>query len=267
MKKLFAIALTVFFLSSCNTPEVVYFRDLKHLQEEAVRQVNDIHIRPEDKLSIVVNSRDPQLTTLFNLPYTSQRIGASLSTGLVSFSGGTQGIMCYTVDSDGCIDFPVMGRLHIAGKKRDEIAAYIKSELISQNLVKDPVVTVEYAGLYFNVLGEVNNPGRYAFDRDHFTLLDALGMAGDLTINGQRDNITVIRENGASRTSYKVNLLSGQELFNSPVYYLQQNDVVYVEPNEYRARQSTVNDNTVRSAPFWISLASFLTTIGVLIFK
>ena len=180
---------------------------------------------------------------------------------------GNQGILCYTVDSNGNIDFPVLGSIHVVGMKREEIASYIKQELLRRNLVGDPVVTVDYAGLYFNVLGEVNKPGRYTFNRDHLTLLDAISMAGELTINGRRENVTVIRQSGNMCTSYKVNLMSADELYNSPVFYLQQNDVIYIEPNKYRARQSTVNDNTVRSASFWISLCSLLTTVGVLIFK
>jgi polysaccharide export outer membrane protein len=133
--------------------------------------------------------------------------------------------------------------------------------------VKDPVVTIEYANLGFNVLGEVNRPGRYIFDRDHLTILDAISMAGDLTIQGRRYNVFVMRKTGDMRTTYRVNLQSGKELLQSPAFYLQQNDVVYVEPNNYRARQTTVNGNNILSAPFWISVASLLTSIAVLIVK
>ncbi len=256
-------------LSSCHTPEVAYFKDLEHGQTESLEHLLDISIRPDDKLSIIVNSRDPQLTALFNLPYTAQRIGSTSSSNPQSNLTvmNNQGVLCYTVDRNGDIDFPVLGKIHVEGMKRDEIAQYIKQALLKRDLVKDPVVTVDYAGLFFNVLGEVNKPGRYTFDRDHFTLLDAIGMAGDLTINGQREDVTVIRESGNLRVSYKVNLLSGRSLYESPVFYLQQNDVVYVKPNGFRARQSTVNDNTVRSTSFWISMASLLTTVAVLIFK
>jgi polysaccharide export outer membrane protein len=129
------------------------------------------------------------------------------------------------------------------------------------------VVTVEYANLCFNVLGEVNKPGRYTFDRDHLTILDALSKAGDLTIQGRRENVFVMREEGNQRKTYRVNLLNGRELLSSPAYYLQQNDVVYVEPNDYRARQTQVNGNNVLAAPFWISVASLLTSVAVLIVK
>ena len=151
--------------------------------------------------------------------------------------------------------------------KREEIASYIKNELISKNLIKDPVVTVEFMNLAISVLGEVGKPGRYNIDRDKITLLDAISMAGDLTIYGKRDNVYVMRNEGGKQTSYRVNLLSAQDVYSSPAYYLQQNDVIYVEPNSVRARQSTVNGNNVRSTSFWISLASLLTTITVLFVK
>ena len=147
------------------------------------------------------------------------------------------------------------------------MAQVIKDQLVDKNLIKDPVVTVEYANLCFNVLGEVNKPGRYTFDRDHLTILDALSKAGDLTIQGRRENVFVMREEGNQRKTYRVNLLNGRELLSSPAYYLQQNDVVYVEPNDYRARQTQVNGNNVLAAPFWISVASLLTSVAVLIVK
>ena len=121
--------------------------------------------------------------------------------------------------------------------------------------------------LTISVLGEVGKPGRYNIDRDKITLLEAISMAGDLTIYGKRDNVYVMRNEGGKQTSYQVNLLSAQDVYSSPAYYLQQNDVIYVEPNSVRARQSTVNGNNVRSTSFWISLASLLTTITVLFVK
>ena len=151
--------------------------------------------------------------------------------------------------------------------KREEIAAYIKNELVTKNLVKDPVVTVEFMNLCISVLGEVNQPGRYSIDRDKITILDALSMAGDLTIYGQRQKVLVLRQEDDIQRVYGVNLTSGEHIYTSPAYYLQQNDVVYVEPNNVRSRQSTVNGNNVRSTSFWISLASLLTSIGILIFN
>lgn len=265
MKKniLMVWALTLLLLCSCAAPNVSYFNDLENGQTEKLLKTMDIRLRPDDKLSIVVKSKDPLLADLFNLPIYSHRVGYSQA----ALTNTSQQMSVYTVDKNGEIDFPVLGKLKVADKRRDEIAELIKSELINRNLIKDPVLTVEYANLSFNVMGEVNKPGRYIFDRDHLTILDAISMAGDLTIQGRRDNIVVMRETGDSRTIYRVNLQNGKELMQSPAFYLQQNDVVYVEPNAYRSRQTTVNGNNVLSASFWISVASLLTSVAVLIAK
>lgn len=255
-------------LSSCGTSkDVVYFQDMKPGETEiTLPEVQAITVQPEDKISIIVNSRDPQLTDLFNLPVVSRQLGQSLRTNGAS-TGTSQGISGYTVNADGDIDFPVIGKIHVAGMKREEIARFIKDKLISENLVKDPVVTVEFMNLCVSVLGEVNNPGRFSIDRDRLTVLDALSMAGDLTIYGNRYKVLVMRQEGDTQRVYGINLTSGEHVYSSPVYYLQQNDVVYVEPNSVKARQSTVNGNNVRSTSFWISLASLLTSIGILIFN
>ena len=265
---LLTLCLGVTLLSSCgSSKEVVYFQDLKPGETEIrLPEVKTITVRPEDKISIIVNSRDPQLTDLFNLPYVSRQLGQSLSTGNVTV-GTSQGVSVYTVNTDGEIDFPILGKIKVAGMKREEIAETIKNRLITENLVKDPVVTVEFSNLCISVLGEVNHPGRFRIDRDRITLLDALSMAGDLTIYGNRYKVMVLRQEGDVQRVYGVNLTSGNHLYTSPAYYLQQNDVVYVEPNEVKARQSTVNGNNVRSTSFWISLASLLTSVAILIFN
>ena len=254
-------------LSSCgSSKQVVYFQDLKLGETEfKLPEIKTITVRPEDKISIIVNSRDPQLTDLFNLPYVSRQLGQSLRTNGITVSNN-QGVSAYTIDTNGEIDFPVLGKMYVAGMKREEIAEYIKNELIKENLVKDPVVTVEFANLCISVLGEVNNPGRFSIDRDRLTVLDALSMAGDLTIYGNRYKVMVLRQEGDVQRVYGIDLTSGEHVYTSPAYYLQQNDVVYVEPNAVKARQSTVNGNNVRSTSFWISLASLLTSIGILIF-
>lgn len=260
---------TVWGLVACSTPaRITYFQDLRPGEsEQQVVAATEIKVRPGDKLSIIVNSRDPQLTQLFNLPYVTQQIGRGSTSTSSSSNATSQGVSGYTVDEEGMIDFPVLGKIEIAGKNREEIAAFIKEELLAKNLVKDPVVTVEYMNLCISVLGEVASPGRYSIDRDKVTLLDAISMAGDLTIYGKREKVLVLREENGVQRVYGVNLCSAEHLYTSPVYYLRQNDVVYVEPNNVRARQATVNGNNVRSTSFWISLASLLTTIAVLVFK
>lgn len=261
--KIIIVAASALFLGSCSTSkQISYFQDLRPGESElALAEPTEIKIQPKDKLSILVNSQDLRLSNLFNLPIVSQQIGQENS------SNSSRGISGYTVDSKGDIDFPVLGALHVQGMTREEVAAYIKKELQSHDLVKDPVVTVEFMNLTVSVMGEVNNPGRYNIDKDNITILDALSQAGDLTIYGKREKVLVLRNENGKQRVYGINLCSANHLYSSPVYYLQQNDVVYVEPNDTKARQSTVNGNNVRSTSFWISLASLLTTIGVLVFK
>lgn len=260
---MFIVAASVLVLGSCSTPkEITYFQDLRPGESELILAAPvEIKIMPKDKLSILVNSQDLRLTNLFNLAIVSQQVGQEIS------QNTSRGMSGYTVDSKGNIDFPVLGSIHIEGMTREEVAAHIKQELQSHDLIKDPVVTVEFMNLSVAVMGEVNNPGRYNIDKDNITILDALSRAGDLTIYGKREKVLVLRNENGTQRVYGVNLCSGDHLYSSPVYYLQQNDVVYVEPNNTRARQSTVNGNNVRSTSFWISLASLLTSIAVLIAK
>jgi len=260
-----AIMLMLLLLSSCAAPNVSYFNDLDNGQLQQIAQQADIRLQPGDKISIVVKSKDSQLSELFNLPITANRIGYTSSNS--SNYNYTGQMSLYTIDSQGEIDFPVIGKIKVGNMKREEAASYVKEQLITKNMVQDPVVTVEYGNLGFNVMGEVSRPGRYTFDRDHLTILDAISMAQDLTIQGRRDNILVIRETAQGRITYRVNLQSGKDLLQSPAFYIQQNDVIYVSPNAYRSRQTTVNGNNVLSASFWISVASLLTSIAVLIVK
>ena len=267
--RLFIFALLLL-LSSCDVSKrITYFQDIQDYQlatgtEE--QPTPEIRLRPEDKISIIVNTKVPELTTLFNLPYTARILGQS-SEYLGSNSQGCSG---YIIKVDGTIDFPVLGVVQAAGKTRDELSDYIKSELINRNLVNDPVVTVEFVNLQFSVMGEVKVPGSYKITRDHITLLDALSMAGDMNINGKRDNVLVLRPNPEGKLiAYIVDMRSFDKVQHSPAYYIHQNDYIYVEPNKKRANESTVNANTVQSASFWISvvslLASVATTISVLI--
>lgn len=257
-------ALALLFLGSCTTSrKVAYLQDVgTDVRRENTGQVA-VTVQPEDKISIVINSKNPELADMFNLPMMTHRIGQPMN----STYNYNQQVSSYTVDSNGNIDFPILGELHVAGLRREKIASYIKNELVRKNLVKDAVVIVEFLNMGVSVMGEVNRPGRFSIDRDHLTLLDAISMAGDLTIYGKRENVLVVRRENGGESFYRVNLCDSRSLYSSPVYYLRQNDMVYVEPNEVRARQSTLNGNNVRTASFWMSLASLLTTLGVLIFK
>lgn len=255
--RLIILSLAALLATACSAPKIAYLEDINSGQTVQIANVKNIRILPDDKISVLVNSHDPLLSNLFNLPYVTRQLGA-----IDNRSSYSQGLSGYTVDTEGNIDFPVLGKVHVAGLTRSEIAAKIKGELEGQNLVKDPVVTVEFLNLTVSVLGEVQRPGRFSIDKDRVTILDAISMAGDLTIHGKRQNVLVQRETDGQTTLYRVDLTKGSELYASPVYYLQQNDVVYVEPNAMKARQATVNGNNVRSTAFWFSLVSVLTSIA-----
>lgn len=266
-----AMTLSLLGVSSCSTPKnVAYFQDVTDSEVLPVGELKSITIRPGDKLSIIVKSKDPALSELFNLAVTASRVGAqSTPTGGASRSylTGNEGVGNYTVTPEGNIDFPVLGNLAVAGMTRSELAGFIKGELMGRNLLKDPVVTVEFMNMGISVLGEVASPGRYDVNLDNLTLLDALSLAGDLTIQGQRDNIKVMRREANGLHTYVVDLTNMEKTVSSPAYSLQQGDIIYVEPNGVKKRETSVNGNTALSASFWVSVASLLTSVAVLIFK
>lgn len=258
-KQIFLYLLTVIILSSCSTSKkIVYFQDEQIGSRQQIVKGGYITIQPQDQVSIIVSSKNPELANVFNLPRAAVSVGTTIS------SNQNGQILGYTVNEAGDIDFPVIGKIHIDGLTREQVATLIKNKL-SNDLVKDAVVTVEFVNLNFSVMGEVTRPGRYDITKDQITILEALSMAGDLTIFGQRDKVYLIRT-GDERITYQLDLRS-RDIFSSPAFYVQQNDVIYVEPNGVRSNQSTVNGNTARSVSLWMSIASFLTTIGVLIFK
>lgn len=252
---------------ACSTPKnIVYFQDMGNASELTPTSASAIRLQPMDQISIIVNSRDPQVTSMFNMPYYSSMIGAQQSltaTSQVGSSSGQGRISGYTLDANGNIDFPIIGKINLAGLTREEAEAYVKRILIESKQIKDPVVTIEFMNLGFSVLGEVTRPGRYRIDRDRYTILDALGMAGDLTINGLRENVTLVRHDAASGkdTVYKLNLLKSNEVYSSPAFYIQQGDIIYVTPNNKRLRESLANGNAAYTTSFWISLASLAATI------
>ena len=262
INRIFIYILFAIVAVSCATPkDIAYFQDLKTNQLSTQITPVEIRVKPMDKISIVVSCKEPQLSVIYNLPIVSTRLSTS------SEQAQSQSVSGYTIDKDGYIDFPILGRMHIAGMTRSEIAQYIKNSLIRSNELKDPIVSVEFLNLYISCLGEVAKPGRYNIEKDYISVLDAISMAGDLTINGQRGTVKVLRQNFISgeQTTYLMDLCSAQSVYSSPAFYLQQGDVIYVEPNEMRARQSTVNGNNVFSVAFWISIASFIVTVTNLI--
>jgi len=253
-------------ISSCRSPrDVTYFSELEAGAIQEINSVKDITVRPDDRLSILVVSKDPQLAALYNLPMMAHRVGQPGVT--TSPSKGNNEVASYVVDNNGDIQFPQLGTLHIEGMRRNEVADYIRDELIARKQIKDPVVVVDFLNHGVTVLGEVNKPGRVNFDRDRFTILDALAGAGDLTIQGQRKDVLVTRIEDGRQMAYRVDLTNSAQTVQSPVFYLQQDDVIYVSPNDVRKRQTTANGNAPLTPSFWISIASLATTIAVLIWK
>ena len=249
-----ALGVALLTATSCGTPkDVAYFQDLNNNPDTVITLQNKvITVKPTDKIYIGVKSKDPQITQLFNL---------TGGTGNTSSTDIAKSAFYYTVDSKGNIDFPVLGTIQVAGLTREQIAEKVKKSLLEASLVKDPTVTVGFSNLYYSVMGEVAHPGRFSMDEEKVTILDAISNAGDLTITGTRNDVMVLRQENGHQKVYKIDLCSGKDVFNSPAYYLQQNDVVYVTPNDTKKRSSTLNGNTVQSTGFWISIASLLVTV------
>lgn len=250
------VCVAVFFTACTSTKKILYLQDVVPLKQQEIEQKYEVIIHSDDLLAIMVNSRDPELALPFNMPMVTYQLGSN--------SGGQQRVLGYLVDTNGDIDFPILGKIHVEGLTRMQLTELVKNKLIEGDLIKDPIVTVQFLNFKVSVMGEVSRPGSFTISGDRITLLEALSMAGDLTIYGRRDRVAVIRENNGKRTILFHDLRSA-EMFNSPCYYLQQNDIVYVEPNKAKSGQSGINQNNTIGV--WVSVISLLTTIAVLIFK
>lgn len=245
----------VILFSACNsTKEVVYLQDVIPLKQQDIERKYEVFIHEDDLLAIIVNSKDPELALPFNMPLITYQIGSE--------NPGQQRVLGYLVDTNGDIDFPILGKLHVAGLSRLELRDLIKKKLISGDYIKDPVVTVQFLNYKVSVMGEVARPGSFTITGDRITLLEALSMAGDLTIYGRRDRVAVIREENGKRTILFHDLRSS-DIFTSPCYYLQQNDIVYVEPNKAKAGQRDINQNN--SVSVWLSAVSVLAAVASLL--
>ena len=255
--------LLIAFLSSCgdSTKKITYFQDIDPQKTETISANKGITIQPKDILSIFVSSKDPELAALFNLPVVSYQNNSEFTAGQGSVSQQSLG---YAVDEDGNINFPVLGKVHVAGLSRWQLQEKIKGELRSRDLLKDMIVTVQFVNFKISILGEVKNTGSYTIGGDKVNILEAISMAGDLTIYGVRDQVYVVREEAGERIVYNLDLRS-TDIFSSPAYYLKQNDVIYVRPNVTKAGQSNLNENSLKSVGLWISIASMLTSVATLI--
>lgn len=269
MKHCFFLLLSVMslWLVGCSAyKDVPYFQNAEDVIGMTLQPPQQIQLQPGDKINIYVNSADPLLMQQFNL---MSHISGAVPMGTV---GSTQGsyntgysILSYTVDSQGDVNFPILGKVSVKDKTRLEVANYIQTRLYERNLVKDPIVTVEYVNLTINVLGEVEHPGRIEIKKDYFTILDALASAGDLTINGRRDNVMVSRQVDGEDETYFINLCDKQDVLSSPAFYLKQNDVVYITPNTKRKHQADSPGNAFSQPSLWISLASFIVSTSVIL--
>ena len=239
------------FLASCSAPkEVLYLQDIASIKEENIDKNYEVIIHKDDLLAILVNSKDPELALPFNMPVVTYQIGAQTT--------AQQRLLGYLVGQNGDIDFPILGKIHVEGLTRMQVTELIKQKLMSEDLIKDPIVTVQFLNFKVSVMGEVTRPGTFDISGDRITLLEALSMAGDLTIYGRRDRVAVIREKDGKRRILYHDLRSS-DIFQSPCYYLQQNDIVYVEPNKAKTGQSRINSNN--SVGVWLSAVSVLASI------
>ena len=238
-------------LASCNSSQkVIYVEDIQPNQLIALQEDKPIRLKPGDKLSIVVHSRDKDIVSMFNLA-TGDSNGSDHSN--------------YTVDGEGKIDIPVLGPINVEGLTRTEVSNLIKYKLLANKLVRDPTVSVDYADMGYFVLGEVNSPGRKPITRDQINLLEAIAESGDLTINGLRENVLVLRTVNGQQIPYHVDLTRVESLYGSPAYYLQQGDFIYVLPNPKKRNENDWNANQTHSPTFWFSMFTMITTV-VLIF-
>lgn len=241
------IALLV--MSSCaSRKNLVYFQDEPIEAGILMSEPEQLKYKPDDILTINVSALDPETVRPFNLPVISNNAGAGLN------AQAQLQVQSYLVDYNGNILFPVLGTIKVAGLTRTELTALLTERISSY--ANDPIVNIRLANFTITIIGEVSNPGTFTIQDERITLLEALGMANDLTIFGERKNVLIIREVDGKKKFANVDLTSIKTV-NSPVYYLQQNDVVYVEPNKARIRSSTYNQNN----GVLISAIGTLTTI------
>ena len=252
--RILALLAGVFLLSACsNVKNVSYLQDIQPGVPLLIQEVRQLTLQPGDRLRITVFSRDRELTELFNL-YDRSSVGNTAGQ-----------FHPYTVRTDGTIEIPTLGTVRVQGLTRQEVADLVKYQLLSSKLLLDPTVIVDYYDLSFYALGEVSRTGRIQIPQDQVTILEALALAGDLTINGKRENILVLRTENGVQTPYTIDLTNTAGVYRSPVYYLKQNDIIYVEPNKTRADQSDVNASTFRSLGFWMSLPSYITSLILIV--
>lgn len=263
MKKLHFFSFLIFaslLITGCGSVKnVAYLQNSDSISFEQSRFLYDARIMPKDQITISVNTSNPEASLPFNLLLqNAYQQGRTISSG----AGGT--LMPYLVDNDGYINFPIVGRLHVAGLTKSE-AERMVTEKIRPFMAEteNPVVTVTMASYSVSVLGEVARPGSFQVAREKITIFEALAQAGDLTIYGVRDRVKLIREDATGKKEIHTLNLMDANIINSPYYYLQQNDVVYVEPNKVKAQNSKVGQTTT----LWFSATSILISMASLLYN
>ena len=255
MKKPLILLFAVSLLISCASKEdVVYFQGMDGSDNSIGLDSYSPTYHIDDELVIIVNALDSEAARPFN------KASVSVSTNLLD-ARGRERIQTYRVDSEGEIDFPVLGKITMAGLNRQQATSMLQEKL--SDYIKNPIVDIETVNYKITVLGEVARPGTYTTTNERITLIEAISLAGDLTIYGERENVLVIQDYDGKKTYTRVNLKSN-ELFESPVYYLSQNDVVYVEPNKTRAKNSAIGAQTsvvLTSLGLLISMTALVLTI------
>ena len=256
MIKIFSFLIIMLMTGCVTQKKVLYLQDLDKNDKLEINNGYDLKITYDDLLGISVHSRNPELT----VPFTLQS-GGSAGTSAPGASGGSAGQIQYLVDSHGNIDFPVLGSLHVVGMTRLELTNYIRNRLIEEDYIKDPIVIVKFLNFKVAVLGDIG-AGVINVTSDRITIFEAISQSGDLAITGRRHNVMVLREENGTRVPYYLDLRS-KEVFNSPCYYLKQNDMIYVEPN--RTSTKAHNATEFKSFGTWMGFFSFIASMVTLI--
>lgn len=257
--KTLLLTILVTALCGCKSSSLGYFTDTAAGVEGSIPLVrNQIKIEPDDELLINVTSAMPEATAVYNLPFNASMNGADSPKANIT----TTEKITYLVGADGNILFPVLGKIHVAGMTTQQLADEITRRIASD--VEAPYVKVELINFHVNIMGEVQSPGQYRFDNERVTIVDALSKAGDLTVYGRRDNVTVWREENGVMTYHKLNL-KDSKIYSSPYFYLKQNDMVYVEPTEARAGQADYNQNNAYKVSLVSAIVSGVSVIASLV--
>lgn len=258
IKVLLAAALIVTSFASCtSTEEIAYISDAPRDTVVALHSQFSSGIQANDLLSIYVESSTPESTIQFNQE--TNKIAVTQGTVLNQNASQAPG---YLVNDEGDIIFPVLGKIHVVGMTHNELALHLQNELINKGHITDPTVTVKLMNFKVSILGDVGKPGVLVANGERLTIFEALAMAGDLTIYGQRHNVTIIREENGNRVIGNIDLTS-KEILNSPYYYLHQNDVVYVEPNMKKKRSA---DRDMTAFTYISSVTSIISTLGMIFY-